>query len=127
VREETSEAQKAALFLGSDLYVLPTRYEGFGIPLLEAWSAGCPVVTTRLPVLDEIVEDGATGLLFAYDDPEDLSATIVRALEDAALRRRLAAAGRTEVERYATSRIADRLEALYRELAARARATSAGA
>jgi glycosyltransferase involved in cell wall biosynthesis len=126
VREETSEAQKAALFLGSDVYVLPTRYEGFGIPLLEAWSAGCAVVTTRLPVLSEIVTDGVTGLLFAYDDPVDLSATIVRALEDAALRRRLAEAGRAEVERYATSRITDRLETVYRELAV-ARPAPAGA
>jgi glycosyltransferase involved in cell wall biosynthesis len=124
VREQTSEEEKAALFLGSDLYVLPTRYEGFGIPLLEAWSAGCPVVTTRLPVLDEIVRDGQTGLLFAYDDAEALSATIVRALRDAPLRRRLADAGRAEVERYATPRIVDRLEALYRELAGRGRGGS---
>jgi glycosyltransferase involved in cell wall biosynthesis len=122
VREETSEEEKAALFLGSDLYVLPTRYEGFGIPLLEAWSAGCAVVTTRLPVLDEIVRDGETGLLFTYDDADDLAATIVRALEDPALRKRLADAGRREVGRFGTDAITDRLETIYRELAsARAR------
>jgi glycosyltransferase involved in cell wall biosynthesis len=114
--EHVSDSEKAALFLGSDLYVLPTRYEGFGIPLLEAMSAGCPVISTNIPVIDEIIKNEVNGLLFEYDNPQSLAQAIIHALENPLLRHKLAENGRREVEKYYTPKIVEQLEAVYREV-----------
>jgi glycosyltransferase involved in cell wall biosynthesis len=57
-QSEVSEDDKVRLYNSADVYVLPTRNEGFGLPLLEAMAAGCLVVSTNIPVVDEIVRDG---------------------------------------------------------------------
>jgi glycosyltransferase involved in cell wall biosynthesis len=110
-----SEREKAALFLSSEVYVLPTRYEGFGIPLIEAMSAGCPVVSSDIPVINEIIKDGQTGLLFEYNNHEKLAEVLVHILENPLLRHKLAENGRREAEKYYTPRVIKQLEALYRE------------
>ncbi len=114
--EHVSDKEKAALFLGSDLYVLPTRYEGFGIPLLEAMSAGCAVISSKIPVIDEIIKNGVNGLLFEYDNPQSLAQSIIHALENPLLRHKLAENGRREVEKYYTPKIVEQLEVVYREV-----------
>ncbi|WP_342395807.1 glycosyltransferase family 4 protein [Candidatus Chlorohelix sp.] len=111
-----SEEEKAALFLSSDLYVLPTRYEGFGIPLLESMSAGCPVISTRIPVIDEIITEGVNGLLFDYDNAASLASTINHALENPFLRHKLSENGKTAVKKYFTPQIIQQLEKLYTEV-----------
>jgi glycosyltransferase involved in cell wall biosynthesis len=113
---QVSDAEKAALFLSSDVYVLPTRYEGFGIPLIEAMAAGCPVISTNIPVIDQIIQSEQNGLLFEYDNPHNLAETIIRVLEDADLRRKLAANGKIAAEKYYTPQIVAQIEAVYREL-----------
>ncbi len=110
-----SDAEKAAYFLASDLYVLPTRYEGFGIPLIEAMSANCPVISSRIPVIDEIIQDGENGLLAAPEDPADLARVIIRALEDIVLRARLIEGGQRSVTAYYTPNLIDQLEQIYRD------------
>lgn len=117
-----SEQEKAAYFLASDLYVLPTRYEGFGIPLLEAMSAGCPVISSNIPVIDELIKDGENGLLTPPEDPATLAQTIIRALQDKELRQRLVEGGRQTVAAYYTPLLIDQLERVYREVIAEKRA-----
>lgn len=114
-----SETDKAALFrqaARTGVYVLPTRYEGFGIPLLEAMSLDCPVVTTDIPVIDELIRDGENGLLFPLEDVENLAQAVLRVLQEPNLRYTLAAGGRQTVSRYYTPEIIDQLEEIYREL-----------
>jgi len=111
-----SEQDKAAYFLASDLYVLPTRYEGFGIPLLEAMSAGCPVVSSAIPVIDEIIKDGENGLLAPPENPTELAQVILRVLEDQNLQHHLIEGGRKAVAAYYTPLLIDQLERLYREV-----------
>jgi glycogen synthase len=114
-----SEGQKAALFrraAQSGVYVLPTRYEGFGIPLIEAMSVGCPVVSTDIPVIDELIIDGENGLLFPLEDVKGLAEVVIRVLQDADLRARIADGGCQTVTRYFTPAILDQLETIYRDV-----------
>lgn len=116
ILHSVSEEQKAALLRQAAMYVLPTRYEGFGIPLIEAMALGCPVVSTNIPVIDELIKDGENGLLFSLEDVSGLASAIVRLLQDPTLRQRLAAAGHQTVIRYFTPVILDELQVIYREV-----------
>ncbi len=119
ILHNVSEGQKAALFrqaARAGMYVLPTRYEGFGIPLIEAMSLGCPVVTTDIPVIDEMITDGENGLLFPLEDVAGLVAAVTRLLENSELRARLVAGGLQTAALYFTPQILDQLETLYQNL-----------
>ncbi|MBK9713067.1 MAG: glycosyltransferase family 4 protein [Kouleothrix sp.] len=105
------------LYRASDALLFPTRYEGFGLPLLEAMAADCPLVTTDIPVVREIVRDGENGLLAAPDDPSALARAALRLLGDGGLRERLIAGGRVTLrERYAEEALVGQIEALYRDV-----------
>lgn len=85
---------------GFDMAVMPSRegLEGFGLSALEAMAAGVPVVASRVDALNEVVVDGATGLLCPADDPVNLAEAIARLMSDSALRQRMGAAGVAHVE-----------------------------
>ncbi|MFN3687623.1 glycosyltransferase family 4 protein [Salinarimonas sp.] len=80
----------------ASLFVLPSLYEGHPKTLLEAMSAGTPVVGTRVPGIAEAIADGETGLL-AEPEPESLAAAISGLLDDRARAERLGAAARATV------------------------------
>jgi glycogen synthase len=92
-----SEEEKLALLRESDLLPCPSRYEGFGLPLLEGMAAGTPVISTDIPVVNEIVQDGANGLLVPYDDVAALTRAMLAVLEDGELRARLVEGGRQAI------------------------------
>jgi glycosyltransferase involved in cell wall biosynthesis len=92
-----SEEEKLALLRASDVLPFPSRYEGFGLPLLEGMAAGTPVISTNIPVINEIVRDGEDGLLIPYDDTAALARAILAVLDDAELRARLVAGGHRSV------------------------------
>ncbi|HEV2369993.1 MAG TPA: glycosyltransferase family 4 protein [Acidimicrobiales bacterium] len=86
------------LFNEAEVAVVPSLYEGFSLPAIEAMACGTPLVATTGGALPEVVgEDGRTGLLVPPNDPEALAAAIGRALDDATLRTHLGAAGRSRV------------------------------
>ncbi|MHB1244062.1 MAG: glycosyltransferase, partial [Gaiellaceae bacterium] len=67
----------------AELLVHPSRWEGFGLVLLEAMLAARPVVATRVSSIPEIVADDETGLLVPPDDPGALADAVIRVLDDA--------------------------------------------
>ncbi|WP_341359324.1 glycosyltransferase family 4 protein [Georgenia sp. M64] len=94
--------------------VVPSRYEAFGIVILEAWRAGTPVIATSRGGPAEIVTEGVDGLLVDPLDVDSLAAALATLLRDRDLARRLSVAGRRTVERYTWARTTDKYEELYR-------------
>ena len=87
-------------YLASEVCVVPSLYEGFGLPAAEAMSCQLPVVTTRAGALPEVVgQDGEAGILVPPADPYALATALKRLLDDEALRRKMGTAGRKRVER----------------------------
>jgi glycosyltransferase involved in cell wall biosynthesis len=111
-----SEADKAALLSGADLLVYPSRYEGFGLPVLEAMACGTPVVTTTGGSLPEIAGDAA--LLVEPGDPGQLAAAVVKLLSDQAAWSDLARRGSARAAGFTWERCAEQTVAAYRKAVA---------
>lgn len=93
-----SELEMQLLYRDAELFVFPSLYEGFGMPILEAWSVGCPVVLSRSSCFPEIAGDG--GAYFAAEDVGDMSDAIQRVLEDKEYRSALIARGEKRVRMF---------------------------
>jgi glycosyltransferase involved in cell wall biosynthesis len=114
-----SEAQKLALLRASDVLPFPSRYEGFGLPVLEGMATGVPVISTRIPVIDELIADGQNGLLIPYDDVGALEQAMLDVLERPELRARLVEGGRRALaERFDPASLCARVVALYERVGA---------
>jgi len=93
-----SDDDLAALYAEAQVAVVPSLYEGFSLPAIEAMACGVPLVATTGGALPEVVgDDGDTALLVAPDDPDALAAGIRRILEDDDLAARLGEGGRRRV------------------------------
>ncbi len=88
-----------ALLKAADLFVCSSRVEPLGNMVIEAWSAGCPLVALAADGPRELIVDGADGLVTPLEDAAALAGAIERILEDAPLAARLAAAGRQRFTR----------------------------
>lgn len=97
-----------------DVFAFGSRSEGFGLAVAEAMAAGKPVVAARIPPMDEVVEDGETGLLVAPESPDAFGQAIVTLLRDPATAGRMGRAGRSRVaEHFAASRMATDVLRIY--------------
>ena len=85
-------------YRSADVFCFPTRYEPFGIVILEAMLFGLPCVATRTGAIPEMVQDGATGYLVPTDDVEALSARLLLLLRDRAQAIRLGDAARKRAD-----------------------------
>ncbi len=102
----------------ADLIALPSRLEGYGNIVIEAWANGRPIVATRAFGPSEMIEDGVTGRLVPIDDAPALAAAIADIAADPAGARALAEAGRAALaDRFAPERIIGRYRDLYARLA----------
>jgi glycosyltransferase involved in cell wall biosynthesis len=86
-----SDREKAALYSQAACFVLPSHYEGFGMPVLEAMQYGIPIAVSDLPVFREVAEGSV--LYFAKDDPADIAQKIATILSDKTLRDKLIRTG----------------------------------
>ena len=89
------------VYRGAGLSLLTSRYEGFGLVLVESLQQGCPVVSYDLAYGPaDIVDDGVNGLLVPPDDPAALAAAGVRVLDDPDLQQAMSLAGPGSVEKF---------------------------
>lgn len=95
---KVSDARLSTLYACAEVFVFPSLYEGFGLPLLEAMAAGCPVVMSEIPASVEVAGDSAVAI-----DPYDvdgLVAALERVLGDRDLADQMRQAGRCRAETY---------------------------
>jgi glycosyltransferase involved in cell wall biosynthesis len=106
-----------SVYAALDIFVAPSRHEGFGIVFQEAMAMGIPVIGTRVVGSCDAVRDGSTGLLVPPDDPAALANSILALASDTALRARLIAAAGIHVREHGSRRtMAERVQMLYVEL-----------
>lgn len=103
-----------SLMPAADVFVFPSLYEGLGVSLLEAMAAGLAVVVTDVPPMNELVEQGKTGMLVPPRDPEAIARAVRTLAMDEDLRRALGNLARAHViANFDAEDTARRLEALY--------------
>lgn len=89
-------------YKGSDVYVQPSRYEGWGMAVVEAMASGTPVVMTDVGCAGELVRDGETGMVVSVGDVRQLASVLAELLSDKELRRGLAQRASLAVQKLAT-------------------------
>jgi glycosyltransferase involved in cell wall biosynthesis len=105
-----------ALYNGAALLAIPSHYEGFGLPALEAMACGTPVVAADRASLPEVVGDAA--LLIDPDSPDSIAAALRHVLSDASVAARLREAGIARAACFSWARTAEETLAVYRRVAA---------
>ena len=95
--------------------IFPSKFEGFGLPILEAFHAGLPVLSSNATVLPEVAQDGA--LYFDPDSPEELSTLMKVILDSPELRKELISKGALVLSQYSFRDTAAKFQALYERTA----------
>jgi glycosyltransferase involved in cell wall biosynthesis len=112
-----TDGQLRSLYESASAFAFPSRYEGFGLPPLEAMGFGTPVVAADASSLPEVVGDAA--LLFPAGDPAALAAALAELLGSPALAADLVERGRERAALFTWERTAAATVEVYREAASR--------
>jgi glycogen synthase len=112
-----NESEKHALLSASQMLLLPSRTDSFGLVLLEAWAHGKPVIGARAGGIPGVIDEAQNGFLVDFADVTALAAAIRRLLTDKALRQTMGAAGQNKVTTtYTWDRVAERVATTYQNL-----------
>lgn len=111
IRANTTDEELIELYRRALCLVVPSVYEGFGLPALEAMAIGCPVLVSGGGALAEVVKD--CGRYFAPDRPEELAALIEELAESPALREILIQRGYRRASEFSWGRSAEELAAVF--------------
>ena len=109
------DEQMPSLFRNAMAFVYPSLYEGFGLPILDAFSAGCPVILSNCSCFPEVGGDAA--LYFDEGDAATLRTHILNLMKDKALRETLIEKGLKRAELFTWERCAEKTAEVYRKVA----------
>ena len=107
-----SDSELRWLYAHAKAFVYPSLMEGFGLPILEAFKSGCPVVLTNASCFPEVAGDAA--LYFCPDDAEGLKKQVMQLLDDEELSARLVEAGHRRLSLYSWNKCSAETESVYR-------------
>lgn len=109
-----SDRELAAHYRAAAAFIYPSKYEGFGIPPLEAMSHGCPVICSNAGSIPEVVADA--GAYFDPNNPEELRTTLERVATDEVLQADLRARGYERIAAFSWDKCAADTARIYREI-----------
>ncbi len=107
------EADKPALYSGATAFCFPSRYEGFGLPVLEAIACGTPAIVGSGSSLQEVAGPG--GIAVSPTETEALAGALIRVVKDADLRQSLASRGLAHARRFSWRATAEKTVEIYHE------------
>ncbi|MHB9129425.1 MAG: glycosyltransferase family 4 protein, partial [Candidatus Humimicrobiaceae bacterium] len=103
------------IYSNSDIFILTSDYESFGMVLIEAMASGLPIIASNIPALRNVVENDKTGLLVKLE-PEDFAKAIEKLINNPQLKEKLIKNGLEEVKRYNWDEITKKFEDIYEEV-----------
>ena len=109
-----SDSQLVALYQQASVFVFPSLYEGFGLPVLEAMACGCPVIASKTSALPEVV--GEAGILVNPHHTEELVEAMTHVLTDPSLAQALRTKGRIQAEKFSWEKTARATVDLYEKV-----------
>lgn len=115
--DDVPDADLPGLYNAAIVLAMPSFYEGFGLPALEAMSCGTPVVVADRASLPEVV--GEAGILFDPEDPDAMAGALKRVLEEEPLRTRMRNLGLERASRFGWRRVAQDTLGVYRQVLGR--------
>lgn len=111
------DVKKIAAFNETDVFLMPSRSDAFGIAYLEAWASGKPVIGANIGATPEVIRDKIDGLLVEFDDYIDIADKVVMLLKKKRLRKNLGLEGINKVqESFSWDTIAKKTDETYQEL-----------
>jgi glycosyltransferase involved in cell wall biosynthesis len=111
------DKKKLTAFSETDVFLMPSRSDAFGIAFLEAWASGKPVIGANIGATPEVIRENIDGLLVEFDNPQDISEKLLMLLKKKHLRQELGFAGKTRVEEnYTWDIIAEKTHNVYQSL-----------
>lgn len=108
------DKQMYALYKHAEMFIYPSYYEGFGIPILEAFQAKCPVVLSNGSCFPEVVGDA--GLLFDSKSPQDLRNSVRKVLEDKCFRQEMIEKANERLRFFSWKKTAEQTVDIYRKV-----------
>lgn len=107
---------KKLCYSAADIFVLPSRSEGFGIVLLEALAYGLPLIVSDLEVFHSVVQDGYNGFFTEKENERELASKIISLLNDINLRKKMGKTAEKRVQNFGWDSIADETLKFYTEV-----------
>lgn len=105
------------LYQEAYICVMPSRYESFGLVLLETMQYRLPTVSTKVGGIPEVIQDGKTGVLVSPDDPIALGEAVIKLLQDPILHKKISRSTEKELKnRFSIERVAEETDEFYRSL-----------
>ena len=94
------DPKKISAFNETDLFLMPSRSDAYGIAFLEAWASRKPVIGSRIGATPDVINDGIDGMLVKFDDVDDISNTVIKLLKNKNLRKKLGKAGYRKIQEF---------------------------